>query len=180
QLARPRGRRAGLLARRHSERRSDRRPRFGREPAGDASAAVARRRVRVARRRGERRGTHARTSRCDEGLMFKGLVRAFFGQLFASELVTSEMQLHRAMVGPLALLITPAVLAPFQLISTFEMAAIRFPQLLDPMTRVVATIFVTYSMVSIGVIAAVMWDSLSFDRRHAMMLGPLPPRRRTA
>jgi len=106
--------------------------------------------------------------------MFKVLVRAFFGQFFASELVTSEMQLHRAMVGPLALLITPAVLAPFQLISAFEMVAIRFPQLLDPMTRVVATIFITYSMVSIGVLAAVMWDSLSFDRRDAMVLGPLP------
>jgi hypothetical protein len=108
--------------------------------------------------------------------MFKVLVRAFFGQFFASESVTSEMQLHKAMVGPLALLITPAVLAPFQLISAFEMAAIRFPQLLEGMTRVIATIFITYSMVSIGVIAAVMWDSLSFDRRDAMVLGPLPLR----
>ncbi len=106
--------------------------------------------------------------------MFKVLVRAFFGQFFASESVTSEMQLHKAMVGPLALLITPAVLVPFQLISAFEFAAILRPEMLEPLTRLIATIFITYSMVSIGVIAAIMWDALSFDRRDAMVLGPLP------
>lgn len=111
--------------------------------------------------------------------MFKVLVRAFFGQFFASELVTSEMQLHRAMVGPLALLIAPAVLVPFQLISSFELAAIIFPAMLEPLTRLIASIFITYSMVSIGVIAAVMWDTLSFDRRDAMVLGPLPLQGRT-
>jgi hypothetical protein len=31
-------------------------------------------------------------------------------------------------------------------------------------------------MVGVGVIAAVMWDALSFDRRDAMVLGPLPLR----
>src|SRR5262249_56596625 len=118
-----------------------------------------RRGIRVAGRGREPPGSDARARRRHEGLMFRVLVRAFFGQFFASETVTSEMQLQKAMVGPLALLITPAVLAPFQLICAFDMAAIRFPQLLEPMTRVVATIFITYSMVSIGVIAAVMSHS---------------------
>src|SRR5262249_50030587 len=56
----------------------------------------------------------------------------------------------------------------------FELAAIRFPALLEPMTRQMATVYITYSMVGVGVIAAVMWDALSFDRRDAMVLGPLP------
>src|SRR5262249_58030118 len=108
-------------------------------------------------------------------------VYAVFGGMFhTGERAPPQVLLHRRWSGRVALLIPPAVRAPFQLISAFERAAIRFPQLLEPMTRVVATIFITYSMVSIGVLAAVMWDSLSFDRRHAMMLGPLPPRRRTA
>jgi hypothetical protein len=107
---------------------------------------------------------------------FDVLWRAFFAQFFSSESVTSEMQLQKAMAGPLALLLTPALLMPIQIISTFEMAALQFPQLLEPLTRMVATIFILYSMVAIGVIAAVMWDSLAFDRRDAMVLGPLPLR----
>ena len=102
------------------------------------------------------------------------LTRAFFAQFFSSEIVTSEMQLHKTMAGPLAFLLTPALLMPFQIVSTFEMASLRFPQLLEPLTRMVATIFILYSMVAVGVIAAVMWDALAFDRRDAMVLGPLP------
>src|SRR5439155_7509636 len=136
---------------RDPERRKDRRPRFGGEPAHHAPAAIARRRVRVDRRRGKRRRAHARAAVGDEGLMFRVLLRTFFGQFFASESVTSEMQLHKAMAGPLALLIAPALLIPFQLISAFEYAAILFPAMLDPLTRVIATIFILYSMVAIGV-----------------------------
>jgi hypothetical protein len=105
---------------------------------------------------------------------FDVLCRAFFAQFFASESVTSEMQLHKAMVGPLAFLLAPALLMPIQMASTFELAAIRFPALLEPLTQLMATIFITYSIVAIGVIAAVMWDALGFERRDAMVLGPLP------
>jgi len=108
--------------------------------------------------------------------LFEVLCRAFFAQFFASESVTSDHQLRQAMIGVLAFLITPALLIPVQLNSTFEFAAIRFPALLEPLTQLIATIFITYSMVSIGVIAAVVWDTLSFDRRDAMVLGPLPLR----
>jgi hypothetical protein len=107
------------------------------------------------------------------------LSRAFFAQFFTSEIVTSEMQWQKTMAGPLAFLLTPALLMPFQIVSTFEMAALRFPQLLEALTRMVATIFILYSMVAVGVIAAVMWDALAFDRRDAMVLGPLPLRAST-
>src|SRR4051812_38991586 len=113
------------------------------------------------------------------GSRFDVLARAFFAQFFASETVTSEMQLHRAMVGPLAFILTPALLMPIQMNSAFEAAAIRFPALLEPLTRLMATIFIMYAMVAIGVIAAVMWDALAFDRRDAMVLGPLPLRATT-
>jgi hypothetical protein len=107
---------------------------------------------------------------------FEVLCRAFFAQFFASESVASDHQLRQAMIGVLAFLITPALLIPVQMNGAFEFAAIRFPALLEPLTQLMATIFITYSMVSIGVIAAVVWDTLSFDRRDAMVLGPLPLR----
>jgi hypothetical protein len=113
------------------------------------------------------------------GGRFDVLWRAFFAQFFSSETVTSDMQLQKAMAGPLAFLLTPALLMPIQITSTFEAAALRFPALLEPLTRMVATMFIMYSMVAIGVIAAVMWDALGFDRRDAMVLGPLPLRAST-
>ncbi|HMF94965.1 MAG TPA: hypothetical protein VKE96_11745 [Vicinamibacterales bacterium] len=105
---------------------------------------------------------------------FEVLCRAFFGQFFSSETVTSDEQLQRAMAGVLAFLITPALLSPIQMAASFELAALRFPAMLEAMTRQMATVYITYSMVGVGVIAAVMWDTLSFDRRDAMVLGPLP------
>jgi hypothetical protein len=110
---------------------------------------------------------------------FVVLVRAFLAQFFASDSVTSDHQLRQAMIGVLAFLVMPGFLIPFQLSSAFEFAAIRFPALLDPLTRLMVSIFVTYSMVTIGVIAAFAWDSLGFSRLDAMVLGPLPVRGRT-
>jgi hypothetical protein len=110
---------------------------------------------------------------------FAVLLRAFFAQFFASDSVTSDHQLRQAMIGVLAFLVVPGFLIPFQLTSAFEFAAIRFPALLDPLTRLMVTVFVTYSMVTIGVIAAFAWDSLGFSRLDAMVLGPLPLRGRT-
>src|SRR5690349_5822789 len=110
---------------------------------------------------------------------FEVLCRAFFAQFFAGESVASDVQLQQAMIGVLAFLVTPALLLPIQMNASFEFAAIVFPALLEPMTRLMASIFIIYSMVSIGVIAAVMWDALSFDRRDAMVLGPLPIRTTT-
>jgi hypothetical protein len=102
------------------------------------------------------------------------LTRAFFAQFFASESIASDVQLQKAVVGVLAFLLTPGLLLPIQMVQVFEFAAIRFPALLDPMTRMLATVCIAYGMATIGVVAAVMWDQLSFDRRDAMVLGPLP------
>src|SRR5262249_11201705 len=110
---------------------------------------------------------------------FETLTRAFFSQFFSSETVTSDEQMQRAMIGVLAFLIPPARPGPIRAASSFELGAIRFPALLEPMTRQMATVYITYSMVGVGVIAAVMWDALSFDRRDAMVLGPLPLRAAT-
>src|SRR5213592_2788759 len=105
---------------------------------------------------------------------FPVLFHEFFAQFFASESATSDHHVRQAIIGVLAFLITPGFLFPLQLSGAFEFAAIRFPAMLDPLIRLVTTIFITYGIVSIGVIAAFTWDSLGFDRRDAMVLGPTP------
>jgi len=105
---------------------------------------------------------------------FPVLFREFCAQFFASESATSDHHVRQAIIGVLAFLITPGFLFPLQLSGAFEFAAIRFPAMLDPLIRLVTTIFITYGIVSIGVIAAFTWDSLGFDRRDAMVLGPTP------
>jgi hypothetical protein len=107
---------------------------------------------------------------------FVVLWRIFVAQFFASESATSDHQVRQAIIGVFAFLITPGFLVPLQLSGPFEFAAIRFPAMLDPLTRLMATIFITYGIISIGVIAAFAWDALGFDRRDAMVLGPLPVR----
>src|SRR5204863_6404967 len=84
---------------------------------------------------------------------FEVLCREFFAQFFASESVTSDMQLRQAMIGVLAFILTPGLFVPIRMNASFEMAVLRFPALLEPLTRLMATIFIVYSMVSIGVIA---------------------------
>jgi hypothetical protein len=105
---------------------------------------------------------------------FLVLTREFFDQLFAGESSTSEHQHRQAMFGVIAFLVTPGFLIPFQLSSAFELAYLRFPALIEPLTRLIATIFLAYAMVTVGVVAAFVWDALSFDRRDAMVIGPLP------
>jgi hypothetical protein len=102
------------------------------------------------------------------------LAREFFVQFFVSESSTSDHGHRTAMIGVLAFLVTPGFQLPLQLSGVYEFAYLRMPALVEPMTRLIATIFLTYGMVAAGVIVAFVWDGLSFDRRDAMVLGPLP------
>ena len=105
---------------------------------------------------------------------FRVLFREFFGQFFASESATSDHQVRQAVIGVLAFLLTPGLFIPLQTSVAFALAAIRFPAMLDPLIRLMATVFITYAIVSMGVIAAFTWDALGFDRTDAMVLGPTP------
>jgi hypothetical protein len=105
---------------------------------------------------------------------FRVLFREFFGQFFASESVTSDIRLRQSIIAVAAFLITPGLMLSGQLFPAYEFARLRAPELILPMTRMLATLFLTYSIVSTGLIGALAWDSLSFDRRDAMVLGPLP------
>ena len=110
---------------------------------------------------------------------FRILFREFFAQLFISESSVSDHQVKVAMIGVLTFLIMPGFFIPVRLIDSFELAAIHFPILVSPLTRLMATVFVTFAIVAVGVVAAFEWDALTFEPRDAMVLGPLPVSGRT-
>jgi hypothetical protein len=53
-------------------------------------------------------------------------------------------------------------------------AKLHAPWMIDQILAVLAAVWVTYAMVTVGLIAVFAWDALSFDRRDALVLGPLP------
>jgi hypothetical protein len=112
------------------------------------------------------------------------LFRNFFEQFFTSESISSEDHLRQAIVGVLAFLLLPGLILLVELFFDYQgivLRAIRYQQFdrLDDTLLCVGFVFITYSMVTVGFIAVCLWDALTFDRRDAMVLGPLPVRGRT-
>src|SRR5258706_2379464 len=108
------------------------------------------------------------------------LTRALFEQFFMSESVTSDVRLRQALIGALAFLLAPGMFLMIELFPEFSFIAIRVRLSRLPMSRLddllawTAFLFTTYSMAATGLITVMAWNSLTFDRRDAMVLGPLP------
>jgi hypothetical protein len=123
---------------------------------------------------------------------FTVLWRVFFCQFFTSESVTSDVHLRQTMVWVLAFILTPCFILLIQLFARYQglavwarlirpngalarTAAVRL-QAADDMLAWVVFVLVTYSMITVGLLAVFVWDALSYDRRDAMVLGPMPLR----
>jgi hypothetical protein len=107
------------------------------------------------------------------------LFRTFFAQFFASESVTSDIQLRQTLIWVLAFLIAPCLVLAVELFPHFQWVAIRAVrshdlELLNDTLEWVEALFITHSMVTTGLITVFVWDALTFDHRDAMVLGPLP------
>ena len=110
---------------------------------------------------------------------FRLLWRNFVEQFTANESATSDLQMRRAIIGVIAFLITPGVFTMMRSLGSFEILRLvaearNMPQLVDTRLAQMAVIFVAYSMVTTGLITVFIWDTLVFDKRDAMVLGPLP------
>jgi hypothetical protein len=112
----------------------------------------------------------------DSRSRFAVLFRVFFAQFFASESVASDIELRRSLIWVLAFLVTPGIMLSLQVVSRYAFAVHVQPSLVDTMTAALAIVFITYSGVATGLVAVFVWDALAFDRRDAMVLGPLPVR----
>lgn len=110
---------------------------------------------------------------------FRLLVRTFFERFFDNELVSSAIELRQALIFLLALLtIVPAFMAMGSM-GGYMFVSRRTPWMLERFSWPHKLFFITYSMMIVGLAAVMVWDSLTIDRRDAMILGSLPVRGRT-
>ena len=115
---------------------------------------------------------------------FAILWRVFVEQFTANESATSDLQMRRAIIGVFAFLITPGLYLMMKTMPDYELMlmvakARNMPQWIETRLAQLAVIFVVYSMVTTGLVTVFIWDTLVFDKRDAMVLGPLPLRGRT-
>ena len=112
---------------------------------------------------------------------FKILWRVFIEQFAANESATSDLQTRRAIIGVITFLITPGLFLMMKTMSGYELMVMvaryrNMPQIIETFLAQMAVLFVSYSMISTGLLTVFIWDTLVFDKRDAMVLGPLPLR----
>jgi hypothetical protein len=127
---------------------------------------------------------------------FGVLFRTFVEQFFTSDSVSSDVQLRQTIIAVLAFILTPCLLILIGVFPQFQLLVIRVGRIHPPpgvivratavrnmmaedMLEWTVSILVGYSMIVVGLAAVFAWDALSFDRRDAMVFGPLPVRGRT-
>ena len=115
---------------------------------------------------------------------FKILWRVFLEQFAANESATSDVQTRRAIIGVITFLVMPGLFLMMRTMSGYEVMvkvarAKDMPQIVEVFLAQMAVLFVSYSMISTGLLTVFIWDALVFDKRDAMVLGPLPLRGRT-
>jgi hypothetical protein len=84
----------------------------------------------------------------DGGSAFPALWRTFFGQGFASESVTSDLYLRRAMIAALAFILVPAMIRIIALFPTYQLTVMtaRYrhrPELVEAMLIYIGFILIT-------------------------------------
>jgi hypothetical protein len=105
---------------------------------------------------------------------FVTLWREFVAQLFVNESVTSEVHFRQTVIWVFAFLLTPGIVLSLHVFSIYQGAVLRGLELVNQLNRGFASLFVTYSALTIGLIASFAWDALTFDKRDSMVLGALP------
>ena len=98
-----------------------------------------------------------------------------------------------ALLAVLAFILTPCLLILISVFPQFQLLVIRVGRIQLPpgvivratavrnlmaedMIEWIVSVLVGYSMITVGLVAVFAWDALTFDRRDAMLFGPLPVR----
>jgi hypothetical protein len=105
----------------------------------------------------------------------RSLARVFFGRLFESEMFSSSMAAASGLLWILALIATPGVMFSFVMSLHYqELLKPRFVEVLARERLSHEALFVNVAIAVAAVAAALVWNSLTPDRRDAMVLGALP------
>jgi hypothetical protein len=100
------------------------------------------------------------------------LVRHFFGRFFDNEIVSQEGDMRTNLAQAMGLIAVPGMFLSFLLLP----AGLRFDRFAQERGILLATsyLFVTYSMVVMGLVMTFEWDALFPDRKDYLILTPLP------
>lgn len=107
---------------------------------------------------------------------FAVLCREFFAQFFVSESATSDTQHRQSLIRAISILLPVGLFMTMFAFPDYEGVVVLRPRLIPEARLKLAIAFVTWSMVTNGYLAVVAWEGLTFERRDAMVLGPLPLR----
>jgi hypothetical protein len=119
-----------------------------------------------------------------ERVQVSALARAFLSRFFDNELTAGSTDLKHSFLWLIAAAATPGLAMPNANLERWSrLAVIRAPEGGPEFLRMVAATDLVFAfgvtMISVGLIAAVVWHSLLLDRRDALVLGGLPLRHRT-
>jgi len=104
------------------------------------------------------------------------LTQHFFGRFFDNEFVSQQGESTMGVAHFVILLAAPGFIYFFFLYTSYSQMAEFAPNLFDPMSMRDEFIYVCLSMLVIGLIAVLEWDSFFPDRVDFMTLVPLPIR----
>jgi hypothetical protein len=102
------------------------------------------------------------------------LARALFRRFFETDLIPAGGDAGQTVIAFLTLLAAPGLLLPFRFSLKYVELAARAP---DALPRALITdrlLFVTLTLIALGLVALVIWEGVFPDRRDARVLGALP------
>jgi len=105
---------------------------------------------------------------------FTALVRHFFGRFFDNEFVARDSEMQVTVTKILAMLAVPGLLLPLFRYTTYLALDDFPPEARDPTLWFDRCFFFSFSMVVMGAVTVLQWDTLFPDRRDYASLIPLP------
>ena len=107
------------------------------------------------------------------------LARTFFARLFESELMPPGLPQVQLVIGSLSMMAAPGFIVAFEVQRRYAYLWRTSPERLRDAILADQLLFVTYSMMAVGLVALVIWEGVFPDRRDVRTLGVLPLRTRT-
>lgn len=111
----------------------------------------------------------------DERTQFGVLRRHFFGGFLDNDQISPTGDLHGPISKAVAVIAMIGILYPFKLLFTYGRIFPDYP-VLDRLSWGDKCMFVTLSLVVMGLLTVLEWDALQLDRRDCRALGALPVR----
>lgn len=106
------------------------------------------------------------------------LGRTFFRRFFETDLMPPGLAQVQLVIGAISILAAPSFLMPFNFATRYA----QMGQNVEGIARLMVLhrlIFITFTMIALGLVALVVWEGVFPDRRDARILGTLPLRGRT-